>query len=109
MNETLANYVVVNELERLLAGNGTITLIDARTPEEFTDAHVPGAINVSIADLTAFARSHGNAADGPVVTMCGSTGRGEKAAAILGSQGVRNVFVLEGGLKAWRDAGLSVA
>jgi len=44
-----------------------------------------------------------------VVTMCGSAGRGKKAAEILLSHGVGNVLVLQGGLKAWRDAGLTVA
>ena len=109
MDEASADYVIVSELERLLTEDDTITLIDARTSDEFAEGHVPGAINVAISDLTEFAQSRGNASAGLVVTMCGSTGRGEKAAAILDSQGVRNVLVLEEGLKAWRDAGLPVA
>jgi rhodanese-related sulfurtransferase len=109
MNETPADYVVVSDLQRLLTEDSTITLIDARTPEEFAEGHVPAAINVPISVLTEFAQSRGNAANSLIVTMCGSTGRGEKAAAILYAQSVRNVVVLEGGLKAWRDAGLPVA
>ncbi len=108
MNEMTADYIVVNELERILREDGTVTLIDARTSEEFSEGHVPGAINVPISDLTEFARGRGNASDSLIVTMCRSTGRGEKAAAILDAQGVGNVMVLEGGLKAWRDAGLPV-
>ncbi len=109
MNATPAGYISVNDLERYLTEDGTITLIDPRTPEEFVAGHVPGAINVPISNLKEFAQSPGNASDGLIVTMCGSTGRGEKAAAILDAQGVRNVVVLEGGLQAWRDAGLPVA
>jgi rhodanese-related sulfurtransferase len=108
MTETM-NYLLVTELELLLKEDSTVTLIDARTAEEFDEGHVPGAINVPIADLTEFARSRNNASDGPVITMCGSTGRGEKAATALGSEGMKNVQVLQGGLKAWRDAGLPVA
>jgi rhodanese-related sulfurtransferase len=109
MNESSANYVGVNELNRLLREDSTITLIDTRTPEEFADGHASSAINVPITNLTEFAENRGDTSDDLVITMCGSTGRGEKAAAILNSHGVRKVRVLEGGLKAWRDAGLPVA
>ena len=109
MNESSMNYLAVNKLERLLKEEGSVLLIDARTSEEFAEGHVPGAINVAIAELAEFAESGGNASEGLVVTMCGSAGRGEKAAKILFSHGVGNVLVLQGGLKAWKDAGLPVA
>lgn len=109
MKETSTNYVVVKELGRLLKEDNTVTLIDARTVEEYDLGHVPGAVNVPIDNLTEYAKNRGSDSDGPVVTMCGSSGRGEKAATILTSEGVKNVQILEGGLKAWRDAGLPVA
>ena len=104
-----SNYVVVNELGRLLKKDSGITLIDARTAEEFDEGHIPGAINVPIADLAEFAKKLSSASDDVFVTMCGSTGRGEKAAAILDSHNVQDILILEGGLKAWKDAGLPVA
>ena len=110
MTETPTEYIAVSDVERLLREDGSIALIDARTAEEYGEAHVPGAINVPIDALADFAR--GGAARG-LVTMCGSAGRGEKAAAILAAilvdRGVNNVPVMEGGLKAWREAGLPVA
>ena len=124
MTGTPTEYIAVSDVERLLREDGNITLIDARTAEEYAEAHVPGAINVPIDALADFAQ--GGAAKGGatksgvaraggkgLVTMCGSTGRGEKAAAILAyilaTSGVENVLVMEGGLKAWREAGLPVA
>ena len=109
MSEKPADYVFVQDLERLLEEDGAVTLIDARTAEEFTEGHVPGAINIPIPDLVEFARSRDNVPDSLIVTMCGSAGRGKEAAAILDAQGISGVRVLEGGLKAWRDAGLPVA
>ncbi len=108
MTEAPAEYIAVADVERLLKEDGAAMLIDARSPEEYAEAHVPGAINVPIADLPDFARS-GDTGKGPLATMCGSTGRGEKAAAILEANGVENVRVMEGGLKAWREAGLPIA
>ena len=102
-------FIAVDDLERLMEDDKTVTLIDARTAEEFGAGHVPGAINVTIEELTEFARSLGSTSNGLVVTMCGSAGRGEKAAAILDSCGVEKVMVLKGGLRAWKDADLPVA
>jgi len=109
VNESPAKYVVVEDLERLLKEDSAVMLIDARTAEEFDEGHIPGAINVPVTDLTEFARNLPDTSDGPVITMCGSTGRGEKAAAILESQALEDVLVLDGGLKAWKDASLPVA
>lgn len=104
MNETPI-YVGVSDMEHLLKEDGAVTLIDARTAEEFAGGHVPGAINVPVAELTDFAQKHRNASAGFVVTMCGSTGRGEKASSILSAQGLANIKVMKGGLKAWLEAG----
>lgn len=109
MSKPPENHVCVSELERFLKEDSTVTLIDARTSEEYDEAHVPGAINVPIADLADFAKDRGKSNDEVVVTMCGSSGRGAKAATILDSLGIRNVRILEGGLKAWREAGLPIA
>lgn len=102
------DYVAVDALERLLANRGAVTLLDARSPEEYSRGHVPGALNVPIADLPDFARNRLTPSTAPVVTMCGSSGRGEQAAGILAAAGVENVQVLQGGLKAWREAGFAV-
>lgn len=83
-------------------------LIDARTAEEYAEGHVPGAVNVPIPDLAEFLQSRDNTAEGLLITMCGSTGRGERASAILASLGVEEIAVLDGGLKAWKEAGFPV-
>lgn len=108
-NSTSRNdYIAVAVMERLLEDGSTVTLIDARSREEFAQGHVPGAINVPIADLTDFARNRLTPSRGPIVTMCGSSGRGEQAAGVLTAHGVPNVRILQGGLKAWREAGFAV-
>jgi rhodanese-related sulfurtransferase len=63
---------------------------------------------VPVDELTDFARTRRYLPDNLIVTMCGSTGRGEKASSVLSSCGLLNVQVMEGGLKAWQDAGYAV-
>ena len=109
MNETPEQYIAVTDAKRLLSEDHAVILIDARSPEEFAEGHVPGAVNVPTPDLAELVRSRDNTVKGLIITMCGSAGCGEKAAAILASLGVENIAVLGGGLKAWKAAGYPVA
>ncbi len=108
MIATSTIYADVDDVKRLLTDDSTIVLIDSRTPDEFAAGHVPGAVNVPVDELTDFARTRRYLPDDMIVTMCGSTGRGEKASSILSSCGLLNVQVMEGGLKAWQDAGHAI-
>jgi Rhodanese-like domain len=46
-------WIEVVELQRRLAGGDAVVLVDVRQPEEFTapPGHLPGAVNVPLADL----------------------------------------------------------
>jgi rhodanese-related sulfurtransferase len=80
------------------------TLIDVRTPDEYATGHIAGAINVPINTLPTGADA---LPDGPVITACGSGGRGGRAADLLDLAG-RTAFTIDGGTKAWQAAGLPV-
>ena len=97
-------YLGVDVVARYIAEGQKIILIDARTPEEYNASHAVGAINVPIDALPIYAQDYVKVGrNEPVITMCGSTGRGEKAEAILTQHGVKNVKVMSGGLKAWKE------
>ncbi len=64
--------------------------------------------NNEVGTIQPIEQKHANASRDFVVTMCGSTGRGEKASSILRSHGMSNVQVMKGGLKAWQEVGLPV-
>lgn len=100
-------YIDVDIVARLLNDDADTVLIDARTAEEYAAAHAVGAINVPIVDLPDYAQKHSQSGQsGLIITMCGSTGRGEKAEAILTEHGIQSVKVMSGGLKAWKEKGL---
>ncbi len=84
-------------------------IVDARTPDEYAAAHIPGAINIPVTELPD--RLGELPPDQQIVTYCmmqhrGSS-RGERAAAFLQEHG-RQARVLDGGLPAWREAGFDV-
>jgi rhodanese-related sulfurtransferase len=80
------------------------TVIDVRTPSEYANGHISGAINIPIDSLSTGVDA---LPEGQILTTCGSGGRGGRAANLLVSSG-REAFSIEGGTKAWEAAGLPV-
>lgn len=98
--------VTRGELQTLMR-DGLVTLIDVRPADEFALGHVPGAINVPLAEIKAWS---GSADPGrEVVAYC----RGPwcvmsfEAVAALRSLG-RSARRLEDGMPEWKAAGLPV-
>ncbi len=94
------------QLHSVLA-NGQCNLVDVRTPAEFRELHVRGAVNVPLDRLSAddVPQPHG---DEPLYVICQKGSRGAQACAKLTAAGRQNVVNVEGGTLACREAGLPV-
>jgi rhodanese-related sulfurtransferase len=99
------------ELRRRLAGAGAAAgaapmIIDVRGPDEFTGSlgHIDGALNIPLAALAAHTGELARAGC-PIVLVCLTDKRSSQAAAELAAAGARDVAVLRGGMRAWRDGG----
>ncbi len=75
------------------------TLVDVRTPAEFADAHVPGAINVPVEQLGGRLGDLGRT-DRELVLYCRSGSRSSHAARQLRAAGFTKVHDL-GPMSAW--------
>ncbi|MNS76899.1 Inner membrane protein YgaP [compost metagenome] len=86
--------------------SGAVRLIDIREPDEFSRAHVLGALPapLSIFDETPLAV----APDQAIVFMCRTGHRTGMNGARLAERFSGPTYVLDGGLDAWRRAGLPV-
>jgi hydroxyacylglutathione hydrolase len=84
-------------------------LIDARTNEQFDEAHIPGAISASAYD-TGFATKVAQVVpdDIELIVVAASEGYELEAAELLASVGLRVRGFLEGGMTAWRSEGRPV-
>jgi rhodanese-related sulfurtransferase len=80
------------------------TVIDVRTSDEYASGHIAGAINIPIDTLPKGADA---LPDGAVLTTCTSGGRGGRAADLLALAG-RTAFSIDGGTKAWQEAGYPI-
>jgi hydroxyacylglutathione hydrolase len=84
-------------------------VVDARTNEQFDEAHIPGALSASAYD-TGFASKVAQVVkpDAELVVVAASDGYELEAAELLASVGLRVRGYLDGGMTAWRSEELPV-
>ncbi len=86
----------------------TALFLDVRTPAEFQEVHIQGAVLQPLSDLNPSKVQELTAGKSGCVVVCRSGGRARQASEKLISSGISNVVVLEGGVSAWDSAGLPV-
>ncbi|GAB4518607.1 MAG: hypothetical protein OHK0046_26430 [Anaerolineae bacterium] len=74
-------------------------LLDVRTPEEFAQGHIAGAVNIPVDALSSYLSEIPT--DKPVVLYCRSGNRSATAADILADAGYSDVYDIDGGVIAW--------
>lgn len=99
--------VSVDEFQTIIA-TPDVQLLDVRTPEEFAEGHIAGAVLVDVneSDFEEKAVAVLDASR-PVAVYCRSGRRSARAASLLTTRGYR-VTNLDGGVIAWQDAGKSL-
>ncbi len=88
----------------IAAKNGTAYIYDVRTPEEFSQKHVDGAINFNVEDMQSGTLPT-VAKDSQIYVYCRSGNRSNQAKELLESKGFSNVTDL-GGLTDLQQAGV---
>jgi hydroxyacylglutathione hydrolase len=84
------------------------TVLDVRTSAEWSEGHVPGAVNVPLAELTS--RLPELRKRRRIVTYCQTGARSTVAASVLRAYGIADVSTADGGFEAWsRHAALTSA
>jgi rhodanese-related sulfurtransferase len=101
---TSANIITELNHKAFMDVAGQSLVVDVRTPEEFAEGHVPGAVNIPLAtvgdNLAAF-----GANDNSIVVYCRSGYRAGKALEVLSNAGYTNLYHLEGDIQGWKEAG----
>jgi phage shock protein E len=95
-------------LERARAADESFVIVDVRTPAEFAQGHVPGAINIPVDQVANRLRELSNAKNKDVVLYCRSGKRAAQAADVLKSNGFAKLLHLEGDIAKWEASKLPV-
>jgi rhodanese-related sulfurtransferase len=95
-------------LHELIDQGADIRILDVRTPAEFESAHIPGSYNVPLDLLGEHADELARHIDEPLLLVCRSGNRADRACERLAASGMPNLHVLDGGIQAWDDGSRSV-
>lgn len=99
--------VSIDEFEKKLSEKD-IQLIDVRTPEEFNQGHLKGALNYNI-NSNEFQDQISKLDKNKIVLVyCLSGGRSASAAEQMASKGFREIYNMQGGIMKWNAANKSL-
>ena len=98
--------ISTQETEKQLANGRSALLLDVREREDYAQGYIPGAENIPRGYLELRIEGRANARDTAIIVY-GEEHQGELAARDLQNMGYTDVVYLEGGTKAWSDAGMS--
>ena len=98
-------HVNAKEAIELFRGENKPKVLDVRTAEEFAEGHLEGATNIDFQKsdfeekLTSLEKSK------TYLIHCRSGFRSGKSLAVFKKLGFQNIIHLDGGIKAWQEAG----
>lgn len=97
-------------LKDLYDANSSLVVLDVRTPAEFRGKRIPRSISAPLEHLNPNQIFTENSItnDDAIYLLCQSGIRARKAYEKFKTAGIRNVFVVEGGIASWEEAGLPV-
>jgi phage shock protein E len=85
-----------------------LIILDVRTPEEFTEGHLDGAVMIDFYEADFADRLGELDPEVPYLLYCRSGNRSGQTTAIMRDLGFTDVADVDGGIVAWSGAGLQV-
>lgn len=101
--------VEVHAARTLVASRDDAVILDVRTPAEYQLSHISGATNIDVQSDSFRELAAGLDAGKTYIVHCTKNpvdGRSSRALQVLQELGFRNLYSLEGGYVAWKDAEL---
>jgi rhodanese-related sulfurtransferase len=92
-----------------LVNRDNALVVDLRPSGDFEKGHIPGAKNVQMSQFDPENKQLAAARALPVVLVCKAGQTSGDAAKRLRKAGFEHVYVLDGGIGAWQQAGLPLA
>ncbi len=102
----------VHAAQEYAAQHENAVLLDVRTPAEYEMSHIPGAVNVNVQNDDFASMVAGLDKNKTYLVHCTknpANGRSARALETLQELGFRNLYSIEGGYVAWREAELPLA
>lgn len=107
-----AATIEVGAAQNYLRTHEDAIIIDVRTPAEYELSHITNALNVNVQDDAFAEMAAGLDPDKTYIVHCTKNpagGRSSRALETLRGLGFKNLYSLEGGYVAWKDAKLPLS
>jgi len=101
--------VSIAEAKTLISSAAPLTVLDVRTPGEFAEGHIEGAVNLDFTSPDFVDQLARLDRDGAYLLHCKSGARSAKALATMKEAGFGEVAHMSKGFDAWKASGLPVA
>jgi len=106
--DTVSELVPPTVAADVLEDQADAIVLDVRTPEEYADARIAGAINVDYYASDFKDQVDELDKDATYILYCRSGNRSEDANRIMRDLGFAEVYEVDGGIVAWDGAGLPI-
>ena len=93
----------VPDFQTKLAATSSPQLIDVRTPEEFSQGNIPGAVNINIQSADFIQNISKMDKSKPVFAYCQAGGRSKKCAEKMKDMGFEEIYELAPGYSGWEQ------
>ena len=98
-----------SQATRMLNNHDNALVLDIRTQDAFNKGHIRGAQNIPLAELKKSLDKLEKYKSKPVLLYCNSGTTTTKAGKLLQSGGFSDVYHLDGGINAWKEASLPLS
>ena len=89
-----------------LINQGKSLILDVRSAEEFATGHLQNAKHIPLPELSTRLKELEKSKTATIITICERGTRAASAASLLKKAGFEQVFILDGGVSAWKSQGL---
>lgn len=104
-DERDAEYLMPVEFDYRYKSEVYALIIDARIARQYRRSRIPGAVGIDrMAKLEVFADTMDM--ETPLYIYCDGESRSRTVAEYLGDEGFFNLYILKGGIREWKTAGL---
>jgi rhodanese-related sulfurtransferase len=100
--------VTIDEVKAKLDRKEKFLLIDVREESEYAADHLPGAVHLGKGIIERDVEARVPDQNTPMVLYCGGGFRSALAADNLQKMGYTQVLSMDGGIRGWREKGLSL-
>lgn len=105
-NQAIVQEVPVTEILKAIDSGQKVVFVDTREPEEFSEMHIPGALNIPLRDVDSDVANELKDAD-LVISYCVKDFRGYEVARTFKELGVEASSIMQPyGIRGWTDLGL---